>query len=124
MPSCGAFHDTRWRPSLRNLGRDTMIVTGTLTNLCCGTTARQAYERGSHVVVGSDVTATNDPAVHEHELMTLRYGFARVLTAEEIVRALNPGTHVRRPAVRCDRRLAAAPRPRPALVAARAGTGQ
>ena len=26
--------------------------------------------RGGQVVVGSDVTATNDPVVHEHELMT------------------------------------------------------
>ncbi|WP_345579753.1 hypothetical protein [Streptomyces prasinosporus] len=26
---------------LRNLGRDTVIVTGTLTNYCCGTTARR-----------------------------------------------------------------------------------
>ncbi|HEX8861051.1 MAG TPA: hypothetical protein VGC06_18575 [Actinomycetes bacterium] len=43
------------------------------------------------MVVGSDVTATNDPAVHEHELMTLRYGFARVLTAEEIIQALQVG---------------------------------
>jgi Isochorismatase family len=65
-----------------------VIIGGTLTNLCCGTTARQAYERGFQVVVGSDVTATNDPAVHEHELMTLRYGFARVLTADQIVQAL------------------------------------
>ena len=43
------------------------------------------------MAVGSDVTATNDPAVHEHELMTLRYGFARVLTASEIVEALAAG---------------------------------
>jgi len=88
-PSYGAFYDTPLETILRNLGRDTVIITGTLTNLCCGTTARQAYERGYHVAVGSDVTATNDPAVHEYELMTLRYGFARVLTADEIVAALD-----------------------------------
>lgn len=90
-PSYGAFYDTPLATILGNLGRDTVIICGTLTNLCCGTTARQAYERGFWVVVGSDVTATNDPAVHEHELMTLRYGFARVLTAEEIVQALEMG---------------------------------
>jgi nicotinamidase-related amidase len=88
-PSYGAFYDTPLATILRNLGRDTVIISGTLTNLCCGTTARQAYERGFQVVVGSDVTATNDPAVHEHELMTLRYGFARVLTTEEIIQALD-----------------------------------
>jgi nicotinamidase-related amidase len=90
-PSYGAFYDTPLETILRNLGRDTVVITGTLTNLCCGTTARQAYERGFGVVVGSDVTATNDPAVHEHELMTLRYGFARVLTADEILEALVVG---------------------------------
>jgi len=90
-PSYGAFYDTPLATILRNLGRDTVIIGGTLTNLCCGTTARQAYERGFQVVVGSDVTATNDPAVHEHELMTLRYGFARVLTADEITQALDTG---------------------------------
>jgi nicotinamidase-related amidase len=73
-PSYGAFYDTPLERILRNLGRDTVIISGTLTNLWCGTTARQAYERGFQVVVGSGVTATNDPAVHEYELMTLRYG--------------------------------------------------
>ena len=34
------------------------------------------------------MTAANN-AVHEHELMTLRYGFARVLTADEIIRAFD-----------------------------------
>jgi nicotinamidase-related amidase len=62
-PSYGAFYDTPLATILGKLGRDTVIICGTLTNLCCGTTARQAYERGFWVVVGSDVTATNDPAV-------------------------------------------------------------
>lgn len=74
-----------------NLARDTVIVCGTLTNYCCGTTARQAYERGFKVVVGSDVTATDDPDMQEAELMVLRKGFARVLSAEEIVRQLRIG---------------------------------
>ncbi|MFF4473631.1 isochorismatase family cysteine hydrolase [Streptomyces sp. NPDC001599] len=60
--SYGAFYDTPLDTMLRNLGRDTVVVTGTLTNYCCGTTARQAYERGYKVVFGSDVTATDDEA--------------------------------------------------------------
>jgi nicotinamidase-related amidase len=71
--------------------RDTVIVAGTLTNFCCGTTARQGYERGFHVVFGSDITATDDPDMQEVELRVLRKGFARVLTAEEIVSALHAG---------------------------------
>jgi nicotinamidase-related amidase len=88
-PSYGAFYDTPLDTILRNLGCDTVVITGTLTNLCCGTTARQAYERGYFVVVGSDLTATNDPEIQAAEIKTLRYGFARVLTADEIVSDLD-----------------------------------
>ena len=87
-PSYGAFYDTPLDTILRGLGRDTVIVTGTLTNFCCGTTARQAYERGYYVIVGSDLTGTDDPAHQEPELATLRKGFALVLTADEIEAAL------------------------------------
>ncbi|KIZ16534.1 cysteine hydrolase family protein [Streptomyces natalensis] len=93
-PSYGAFYDTPLDTMLRNLGRDTVIVTGTLTNYCCGTTARQGYERGYKVVVGSDVTATDDETRQEPELAVLRKGFALVLTAEEIARRLSATTPV------------------------------
>ncbi|MFF4778079.1 cysteine hydrolase family protein [Microtetraspora fusca] len=88
-PSYGAFYDTPLDTILRNLGRDTVIVTGTLTNYCCGTTARQAYERGYRVVFGADVTATDDESRQEPELAVLRKGFALVLSAEEIADRLS-----------------------------------
>ena len=91
-PSYGAFYDTPLQTILGNLGRDTIIICGTLTNYCCGTTARQGYERGFNVVVGSDVCATDDPAAQEAELRTLRRGFARVLTSQEIIGMLE-STH-------------------------------
>ncbi|MFH1264053.1 MAG: isochorismatase family cysteine hydrolase [Pseudomonadota bacterium] len=87
-PSYGAFYDTPLETVLKNLGRDTVIISGTLTNFCCGMTARQAYERGFHVVFGADVTASDDAEMHENELKNLRKGFARVMTAEEILVAL------------------------------------
>ncbi len=91
-PSYGAFYDTPLNTMLRNLDRDTVIVTGTLTNYCCGTTARQACERGYKVVFGSDVTATDDESRQEPELAVLRKGFALVLTAEEITDRLTAAT--------------------------------
>jgi nicotinamidase-related amidase len=89
--SYGAFYDTPLETILRNLGCDTVIIAGTLTNFCCGTTARQAYERGFHVVFGSDLTATDDPDLQDAELSVLRKGFARVMTADEIVGTLTRG---------------------------------
>jgi nicotinamidase-related amidase len=86
--SYGAFFETPLETVLERLYRDTVIICGTLTNFCCGTTARQAYERSFKVVFGSDITATNAPELQEAELMTLRMGFAKVLSADEIVRCL------------------------------------
>jgi len=91
-PSYGAFYDTPLETILRNLGRDTIIITGTLTNFCCGTTARQGYERGFNVVVSSDATATDDPAAHEAELRVLRRGFARVSSVDRILTELGGPT--------------------------------
>ncbi len=87
-PSYGAFYDTPLETILKNLKKDTVIVCGTLTNFCCSTTARQAYERGFKVVFGSDINSADDPLMHEVELKVLRKGFARVLSCKEIIEEL------------------------------------
>ncbi|MFX1255858.1 MAG: cysteine hydrolase family protein [Promethearchaeota archaeon] len=87
-PSYGAFYDTPLETILKNMGKDTVIICGTLTNFCCGTTARQAYERSFKVVFGSDITSTDDPEMQEPELKVLRKGFAKVLLMEDIVEVL------------------------------------
>ncbi len=86
--SYGAFYDTPLETILKNLERDTVIICGTLTSFCCGTTARQAYERGFRVVFGSDITATDDPSLQDPELRVLRKGFARVLPLSQIIEEL------------------------------------
>ena len=86
--SYGAFYDTPLESILKNLRKDTVIISGTLTNFCCGTTARQAYERGYYVIFGSDINAADDPEMHEAELKVMRKGFAKVLTCDEIIQLL------------------------------------
>ncbi len=87
-PSYGAFFETPLETILKNLGKDTVIISGTLTNYCCSTTARQAYERGFKVVFGSDVTAAHFPALHDMELQVLRRGFAKVMSLQDLLAAL------------------------------------
>jgi nicotinamidase-related amidase len=87
-PSYGAFYDTPLETILKNLGKDTVIICGTVTNICCGATARQAYERSFKVVFGSDVTSSDYPDLQEYELKVLRKNFARVLSADEIIESL------------------------------------
>ena len=86
--SYGAFYDTPLETILKNMGKDTVIISGTLTNFCCGATARQAYERSFKVIFGSDVTSTDDPEMQKPELKVLRKGFAKVLSSNEIIEAL------------------------------------
>jgi nicotinamidase-related amidase len=88
-PSYGAFTNTSLEYILKNRGVDTVIVCGTMTNFCCGTTAREAHARGYKVVFGSDCNATDDPAIQDAELKTLRRGFALVISTDEIVDSLN-----------------------------------
>ena len=87
-PSYGAFYDTPLETILKNLEKDTIIICGTLTNFCCGMTARQGYERGFKVIFGSDVTATDDLDLQEPELKVLRKGFARIMTMAEMMDSL------------------------------------
>jgi nicotinamidase-related amidase len=83
-----AFRSTPLETILRNLGRDTVIICGTMTNYCCGATAREAYAHGFKVVFGSDVNSTDDEECQRAELKTLRRGFARVASSEEIIEEL------------------------------------
>jgi len=83
-----AFHNTDLDSILRGLGRDTLIICGCMTNVCCGHTARDAFSRDYKVIFGSDINATDLPEVHEYELKTLRRAFALVVDSEEILKEL------------------------------------
>lgn len=86
--SYSGFHETALESVLRNLGIAKVVVCGTVTNYCCGATAREAFWRGFDVIFGSDVNSADDPDLHEAELRTMRRGYARVMTASEITAAL------------------------------------
>ena len=87
-PSYGAFTGTALDYSLKNRKVDTVIICGTMTNYCCGTTAREAHSHGYKVVFGSDINSTDDQELQIAELKTLRRGFALVLTKAQIQEAL------------------------------------
>ena len=82
---------------LRYHGRDTVIVTGVATNVCCGTTARDAMMLDYKVIFVSDANAAfgevteggyGPGMVHEAELITLRACFAMVCTTAELMETL------------------------------------
>jgi nicotinamidase-related amidase len=79
------FYGTELDLVLRSLGATTIVICGTMSNFCCGATAREGFWHGYKVIFGSDVNSTDDPELHEAELRTLRRGFARIMTADEII---------------------------------------
>ncbi len=94
---------------LRERKIETVIICGTLTNYCCEATARSAFSLHYNVVFGSDVTATNSAFAHEATLRTMRYGYARVLDHQMILRLLREGDDLHAKA-KAQRDAAASPR--------------
>jgi nicotinamidase-related amidase len=83
-----SFYGTDLDMQLRSRGRDTIIVTGTMTNYCCEATARSGFDRGYHVVFMSDLTATDSAIGHEATLQTMRRGYARVMNRTQFTQEL------------------------------------
>jgi ureidoacrylate peracid hydrolase len=74
---------------LQARGIDTLIVTGTLTNCCCETNARDAMQLNYRVEMVTDANAALSDAEHEATLYTLGFIFADLSTTDEVVAALS-----------------------------------
>ncbi len=70
---------------LQARGIDTLIVTGTLTNCCCESTARDALQHNYRVVFVADGNATLTDAEHNATLCNMATLFADVMTTAEIL---------------------------------------
>lgn len=83
-----AFYETDLEKILHGKGIQDLIITGVMTNLCCETTARDAFMRDFRVFFLIDGTATGREDHHLATLKNLGYGFAYLLTCEELIRDL------------------------------------
>jgi ureidoacrylate peracid hydrolase len=64
---------------LRARGFDTVIITGTVTNVCCESSARDAMMTNFRVVMVSDANAANTEAEHEASLTSFYLTFGDVM---------------------------------------------
>ncbi len=87
-----AFYNTDLESILRNVRKrraiDTVIICGTVTNICCESTARDAFERDFRVVFGSDITSAWSDEFQNLTLKTIDYAFGWVMSLDEIIIAL------------------------------------
>lgn len=75
---------------LRAAGIDTVIITGTVTNVCCESSARDAMMLNYRVVFVADATAALSDSEHNATLINMVRVFADVRTTGEVIGMLSP----------------------------------
>ncbi len=79
---------------LRRHGCDTVIVAGTLTNVCCESTARDAMMMNYRTIFLSDGNATRTDADHNATLANIVQIIGDVRTTDEVVSLIQPGARL------------------------------
>ncbi|MDQ6212511.1 isochorismatase family cysteine hydrolase [Achromobacter insolitus] len=77
-------------PLLRGRGVDTLLIAGTVTNVCCESTARDAMMRDFRTIMVDDALAAVTPAEHENALHGWMLFFGDVLSVDESIARLKP----------------------------------
>ena len=83
-----AFYNTDLDTILRKMKKDTIIISGTVTEVCCESTARDGFFRDYKVLFPSDANASASEFLHQASLQTIEKDFGEVLTTNEILQML------------------------------------
>jgi ureidoacrylate peracid hydrolase len=73
---------------LRARGFDTVLITGTVTNVCCESSARDAMMRNFRVVMVSDANAAMTQAEHDASLIALYLSFTDLMDTGMVIARL------------------------------------
>jgi ureidoacrylate peracid hydrolase len=80
---------------LQKRGIDTLIITGTLTNCCCESTARDAMQMNYKVIFVADGNAALSDAAHNATLDSMHGLFADVMTTAKVIEVVHASAPVR-----------------------------
>jgi len=73
---------------LRARGIDTVIITGTVTNICCESTARDAMMRNFKTIMVTDANAAENDALHNASLIAFYLKFGDIMPTDMVIAAL------------------------------------
>jgi nicotinamidase-related amidase len=73
---------------LQKYGVDTVLIAGTVTDVCCESSARDAYELDYKVIMVSDALQGRGCGLHEAALAVIFRNFGDVRPAEEVLQLL------------------------------------
>jgi ureidoacrylate peracid hydrolase len=83
-----AFRNTNLTDILRSEGRDTIIVCGTVTQICVFSTIHDAFHEGLKAVCASDCASTWDALQQRATLENIANKFGRVMGSDNIMAEL------------------------------------
>jgi ureidoacrylate peracid hydrolase len=89
VPGSSQLHDI-----LQARGIDTLIITGTATNVCCESTARDAMQMNYKVIFVSDGNVARTDAAHNSTLENMKMLFADVMNTNELVEIIENSRRV------------------------------
>ena len=85
----GAFHSTNLDDTLNSLGVESIILTGTVTQICVEETGREAFHYGYKTTIVSDAVSSYMPDLHAATLKNFAHKFGWVMTTKEVLHALS-----------------------------------
>jgi len=85
----GTFISTRLDSFLKNMGVETVLVSGVVTNFCVHSTAREACDYGFQVVIVDDCCAAWSPEIHQATLTSFGIMYGYVLTYEKVIKKIS-----------------------------------
>ncbi len=80
-----AFYNTDLETILRCQKIEDLVITGIMTNMCCESTARDAYYRDYRVFFPADATGSVIEEMHRASLLNLSFGFADIVLSDDIL---------------------------------------
>ena len=83
-----AFFNTNLDEVLHDLGAETVLIAGVLTNQCVAATSKDASFRDLKPIVVEECTGTTLPHLHEPAIEMMKVGWAEVRSVEEALAEL------------------------------------
>ena len=83
-----AFLNTGLADELDKDSVERVVVCGVMTDCCCDTTARSAFNRGYETWLVEDACGTESQEQHEAGLKGYAFGYGEVLSTEEVLKRL------------------------------------
>ena len=84
----GTFHDTSLAQLLRARGIQSLVVTGTVTQICVEETAREAFHHGFRTTMVADAVSSFAPDLHAATLKNFAMKFGWVADSADVIKRL------------------------------------